>query len=139
VTGESEREIEARIADEVKEEPEQESEFVAPEDKFNEKEKQMDNLTDDLSNNQDKQKQTPESAENEEEKGDDNNSQSQENENDEGKPESNSKDPEPENSSPKEQAQEQAASAEVAVAQPEPPAQQVLASSPDENSSREQK
>ena len=138
VTGESEREIEARIADEVKEEPEQESDFVAPEDKFNEKEKQMDNLTDDLSNNQDKQKQTPEDPENEEEKNDDN-LQDQEHEKDEGKPESNSKDPEPENSSPKEQAQEQAASAEAAEAQPEPPAQQVLASSPDENASSEQK
>lgn len=76
VTGESEREIEARIADEVKEEPEQESEFVAPQDKFNEKEKQMDNLTDDLSNNKDKDNQN---SDDEESKHD--NNQKQENEN----------------------------------------------------------
>ena len=57
VTGESEREIEARIGneDEISKESDHE-EQEAPKDKFNEKEKKIDNLTDDLSNNQDKQK-----------------------------------------------------------------------------------
>jgi hypothetical protein len=54
VTGESEKEIEARIGnEEVKEESESDHK-LSREDKYGEKEKQLDNLTEDASNNQDK-------------------------------------------------------------------------------------
>jgi hypothetical protein len=56
VTGESEKDIEDRIANDFDDRDISEpGEGPSPEDKFNEKEKQMDNLTDDLSNNQEKQ------------------------------------------------------------------------------------
>jgi hypothetical protein len=57
VTGESEKDIEARIANDFDDRDISEpGEGPSPEDKFNEKEKQMDNLTDDLSNNQEQQR-----------------------------------------------------------------------------------
>lgn len=65
VTGESEKDIEARINNEIDDRDVSDPGESSPrEDKFNEREKQMDNLTDDLSNNQDKHKSDQENEEN---------------------------------------------------------------------------
>jgi len=57
VTGESEKDIEDRIGEEGENSSKSVDEENQPkEDKFNEQEKQLENLTDDLSNNQDKNK-----------------------------------------------------------------------------------